>query len=118
MCPYARRCVLSAAIGGVIFRASLLFPLPTDIVTSMIQRLLTMGPLVVIPLGLSLVPPTDAASPAQKKLYSVAVRLQLPFAVAAVASLFVAPGWLGVGLANFGLTGCGFIWAEVRLLQL
>ena len=89
----ARWCRRSAAAGALLYLILFLLPLPTDIVNAVIQRLLLAGPLIAVPLGLSMV--ADARAWPCK----AAVWLQLPFAVGGVASLYVPQGAVGVGLA-------------------
>ena len=91
---WARWCRVSAGLGALFYLALLFFPLPIDIVTASIHRLLMVAPLIVVPMALSLVVEDEPGV-----LIKTIVGLQLPFAVGSAASLYVPAGALGVGLA-------------------
>lgn len=74
--------------------------------TELIQRILLLGVLVIVPLGLSLVPVGGEGRALWS--YSVALVLQPFGAAAVVASLFIDPGLAAAGLAS--------AWLAVTLL--
>lgn len=103
----------SAALGAALWLGLAWAPLPLDVMTGTITRLLMMGPLVMVPLALALVA-TPAADGSHVWMYRAAVATQPVAAIIAMAALYQPQGalaallvvpWLGVTglLALFGL---------------
>ncbi len=101
--PWARRASLLAIAGTVTWLLSLLIPMPTDDLTATVARLVTLGPLLMVPLGLSLLPQTPQTP--MPWMYRAAIMLQWPCAALALGSFYLPQGiaagamavpWLGV----------------------
>lgn len=86
-----------SAVGGVVAWLLLLLTTTSDLrETEVIHKVVFFGMLVVVPLGLSLVPPPDEQGPL---LYRLAVLIQPFAAVPAIASFYFEPGPLSASLS-------------------
>ncbi len=102
----SRFSVGSAVAGAAIWLLLLFIPFGNSVETELIQRMLLLGVLVIVPLGLSLI--SVGGEGLALWSYSVALVLQPIGAAAVVASFFIDPGLLGAGLAS--------AWLAVTLL--
>src|SRR6266481_99405 len=92
----------SATVGAVVWTTVLLLRTSPSGETELINRILLLGVLVIVPLGLALV-----ATPNRVGRHSLAYRAALLFqpigALAVVASFFLEPGLLAALLASLWL---------------
>lgn len=112
--PYWGR--LCAGLGAVVWLLLFALRLGDSPETSLIQRIVLLGILVIVPLGLSLVPAEDSRE-REAWLYQVALLTQPLGALAAVASFLISPGPLAAALAClwFCVTVLIALWGLSRL---
>lgn len=98
-----------AVIGGVAWLVLLPFSLSDSSEGDLIQRILLLGVLVIVPLGLALI---VALAEQQSTLFKVA-HASYPFgALAVVVSAFLTPGFAAAGFAALWLVTTGLIGVE------
>jgi hypothetical protein len=96
-----------AIAGGIVWPAMLWIRTSDSPETELIQRILLLGVLVIVPLGLSLV--SIAPDRVQPMSYKIAILLLPVGAVAVVGSHFLNPGVAAAVLASIWLISTGFI---------
>jgi len=84
----------TAAVGFITWLVLLLWPSADSASTELIHKLLLFGMLVVVPLGLSLIPPPSSDRDLTFWTYNIAVALTSNAAAAALLSLFLNKGLL------------------------
>lgn len=89
----------SAVVGGLIWISLFLLQIGDSHETGLIQRIVLLGILVIVPLGLSLVPGANSEE-RHEKLYHLALLAQPFGAIAAVASFLLTPGVPAAALAS------------------
>jgi YndJ-like protein len=100
----------SAAVGGLVWLSLFLIRIGDSPETTLMQRIVLLGVLVIVPLGLSLVPASKSGEEAAL-LYRLGLVAQPFAAIGAVVSLLLEPGVPAAVLA--------FIWAgETALIAL
>jgi len=111
---WSRFALATAAAGGAVWAALLLWRPPSPGEAGWADALLLLAPLALVPLGLRLVPP-DEPRGAAAGCWRAALALQLPAALALAAAFALPPGaaaaalalpWLAVAatMALYGLT--------------
>lgn len=108
---------LNAVIGGAVWFVLMPTSLSDTFEGELIQRILLLGVLVIVPLGLALV---SSFSESRSQLFFGAIVLQPFAALAVIASAFVDPGFVAAGLASMWLITTGLIGLDglVRLYRL
>lgn len=109
--------ILNAVIGGAVWFVLMPTSLSDTLEGELIQRILLLGVLVIVPLGLALV---SSLSESRSQLFFAAIVLQPFAALAVIASVFVDPGFVAAGLASVWLITTGLIGLDglVRLYRL
>lgn len=101
---------MSAAFGGLVWLLLFLVRIGDSPETALIQRILLLGILVIVPLGLSLIPNPNFGD-RESTLYRLALLVQPIAAIAAVVSFLLEPGTPAAFL--------GFLWfCETGLIAL
>lgn len=103
------KCTRSALIGGVVWLGLLPFSLSVSFEGELIQRILLLGVLVIVPLGLALISSSlEKGSP----IFALAALIQPYAALAVVISAFIEPGLLAAVLTVPWLVVTGLIGLE------
>ena len=101
---------LSAVVGGVAWLALFMNQIGDSPETTLMQRIVLLGVLVIVPLALSLVPATESQA-GESRSYRLAVLAQPVAAIGAVVSFLLEPGMPAAVLA--------FLWfCETALIAL
>ena len=105
----SRSSIISAVVGGGAWLLLLPFSLSDSLEGDLIQRVLLLGVLVIVPLGLALI---TSLSESRSQLIAVAAQAQ-PFAAwAVIISAFRPPGLIATGLSALWLIITGLIGLE------
>jgi len=109
---------LTALAGGIIWLGLLAASRATRLELEWIDLLFLLAPLVIVPLGLGLTSQIETGGVASR-VERIAIRIQLPCALAVVASFFFARGTLSAILAGMWLAFCGLLTlgAVVRIYK-
>jgi hypothetical protein len=99
----------NAVIGGAVWFVLWPLLLSDTFEADLIQRILLLGVLVIVPLGLALI---GSALGSRSPLFAAAIVLQPFAALAVVGSAFVDPGFVAAGLALMWLVTSGLIGLE------
>lgn len=90
---------LSAVVGGLVWLSLFLIRIGDSPETSLMQRIVLLGILVIVPLGLSLVPASESGD-RESLLYRLALLAQPFAAIGGIASFLLEPGVPAAVLAS------------------
>jgi len=98
--------ILKAVMGGAAWLVLLPFSLSDSAEGDLIQRILLLGVLVIVPLGLALI---DALAEERSALFRLAQAFHPFGALAVIVSGFLIPGFAAAGIATIWLVTTGLV---------
>ena len=108
--------IASSMFGGAVWVMLLPVSLSDSSEGDLIQRILLLGVLVIVPLGLALI---DAVAESRSRLLGIAIVSQPFAALAVIVSAFLEPGFTAAGLATLWLVTTSLVGIDglIRLAQ-